>query len=69
MAQRIAQVNQERVEVVGEAGGRRGEARSVELGDQRPDPPPSVGSVGRLVERPPVGEADALALSLRELRE
>ncbi len=36
VAQRIAQLNQERVEVVGEAGGRLGEASSVELRDQPP---------------------------------
>jgi hypothetical protein len=56
-----------------DAHGRRGRAHDGELAEtgiesarrleERPDPPPSVGSVGRLVERPPVGEADALRAS------
>jgi len=55
-------VDTERVEVVGETGGRRGEAGAVELADEGAQTPLAVVCAGGLVERSPVGEPDALAL-------
>nr|MBA3358818.1 transposase [Thermoleophilaceae bacterium] len=55
--------------LVGEAGGRGGVASALELADQQPHPSPPVALVGRLVERAPVGEPDALTLPLGQLRE
>ena len=68
-ARRVAQVDDERVEVVGETTGGGGVAGLVELVEQRLQSLPCVTLVGRLVERLPVGPADALALPLWQLRE
>jgi hypothetical protein len=55
-------VGDERLEIVGQASGRGGVAGSVELVDRRLEPPGAVALVGGLIERLPVGLADALAL-------
>jgi hypothetical protein len=66
---RVAQVDDERVEVVGEAFGGGAVAGTVELVDERPEPLLAVALAGDVSERLPVGLADALALSLGQLRE
>jgi hypothetical protein len=53
MAQRVAQVDDERFEVIAEASSRRGEAGALELCDQGPEPLPCVALVLGLVERLP----------------
>jgi len=59
---RVAQVHDERVEVVGEAFGGGGVAGAVELVDERPQSLLAVAFAGGVVERLPVGAADALAV-------
>jgi hypothetical protein len=59
----VAQVHDERVEVVGEASGCGGVAGLVELVDQRLESLLSVALVGRVVQCLPVGPADALTLA------
>jgi hypothetical protein len=66
---RVAQVYDERVEVVGEAFGGGGVAGSVELVDQGPEALLAVALVGGVVECLPVGPADALAFALGQLGE
>jgi len=63
---RVAQVDGERFEVVGEAGGRRRVPLVGELADERAQPALAVLLRAGLVERLPVGGLDALALSLVE---
>ena len=69
MAQRVAQVDDERFEVIAEASSRRAEAGALELCDQGPEPLPCVALVLGLVERLPVGPAHPLAIRLGQLRD
>jgi hypothetical protein len=62
-------VDDERVEVVGQALGGGGAAGAVELVDERTESSLAVALVGGVVERPPVGLADALAFALGQLGE
>jgi hypothetical protein len=66
---RVAQVDDERVEVVGEAFGGGGVAGSVEFVDQALESLFAVALVGGVVERPPEGLTDAFALALGQLGE
>jgi hypothetical protein len=66
---RVAQVHDERVEVVGQTLGRGGVAGSVELVDERLQSLFAVALVGGVVERLPVGVADAFALAFGQLGE
>jgi hypothetical protein len=66
---RVAQVHDERVEVVGEASRGRGVAGPVELVDERLEALLSVALVGGVIERLPVGAADAFALAFGQLGE
>jgi hypothetical protein len=66
---RVAQVHDERVEIVGQASGGGGVAGAVELVDERLASLFAVALVGGVIERPPVGLADALALTLGQLGE
>src|SRR5215218_5144013 len=66
---RVAQVHDERVEVVGQTAGGGGVARVRELVDERIEALLCVSLVGGLVERLPVGAADALALAFGQLGE
>ena len=66
---RVAQVHDERVEVVGQASGGGGVAGRVELVDERLEPLLGVALVGGVIERPPVGAADAFALAFGQLGE
>ena len=67
MPQRVAQVHDERVEVIGEAASGGGESFGVELVDQRLEPLFAVLFVDRLVQGLPVGVLDALAFSVGDL--
>ena len=67
MSGRVAQVNDERVEVVGEASGGRAEAALLELVDQCLQSLLGVAFVDRVIQRLPVGLADAIALGLGQL--
>lgn len=69
MAGRVAQVHDERIEVVGETLRRGGVAGAVELADQRQQALLCVALVGGLVERLPIGLPDALALAIGQLGE
>jgi hypothetical protein len=69
MAQRVAQVHDERIEVIAEASSRRGEAGALELCDQGAEPLACVALVLGLVERLPVGAAHPLAILLGQLRD
>ena len=62
---RAAQVNHERVQIVGEAFGGGGVAGLLELVDQRLEPLLSVALVDRLIERPPKRPAVGLKLARR----
>ena len=62
-------MHDERVEVVGEAFGGGGVAGSVELVDQALEALLAVALVGGVVERLPVGLADALAVAFGQLGE
>jgi hypothetical protein len=66
---RVAQVHDERVEVVGEALGGGGVARPIELVDEGLEALLSVALAGGVIERPPVGLADAFALAIGQLGE
>src|SRR5829696_6937919 len=66
---RVAQVHDERVEVVGEAARGGAVAGPVELVDERLQSLLAVALVGRVVERLPVGAADAFALAVGQLGE
>ena len=59
----VAQVHDERVEVVGQASRGGGVAGVVELVDERLQSLLGVALVGRVVKRLPVGPADAFALA------
>jgi hypothetical protein len=61
---RVAQVHDERVEVVAEASGGGGVAGPIELVDQRLESLVAVALVGGVIERLPVGPTDAFALAL-----
>jgi hypothetical protein len=63
----VAQVHDERVDVVAETSRRGGVPGAIELADQGHEPLPSVALVDGLVERLPVGLADALALAFGDL--
>ena len=67
VAWRVAQVHDERVEVVGEALRRGGEAALVELLDEGLESLFGVLFVDRVVECLPVGALDAFAFSFGEL--
>ena len=69
VSQRIAQVDQERVEVFGKARGRGRVPGLVELADQHSHPPLTLGDRLGLVEHLPVGGADPLAFALGQLRQ
>jgi len=69
MPGRVAQVYDERVEVVGEASGGGGVAGLVELADERPEALLAVALVGGVIERLPVGVADAFAFAVGQLGE
>jgi hypothetical protein len=69
MPGRVAQMHDERVQVVRETLRRGGVARPIELVDQRLESLLSVALVDRVIECLPVGLADALALPLGQLRE
>jgi hypothetical protein len=62
-------VNDERVEVVGEAFGGPRSAGDVELIGQGPEPLLAVALAGGVNERLPVGQTDAFALPLGQLGE
>jgi hypothetical protein len=65
---RVARVDDERVEVVGQAFGGGGVAGLLELGDQGLESLLAVAFVDGVIERLPVGLADALALRFGTLR-
>jgi hypothetical protein len=67
VAGRVAQVHDERVQIVGQALGRVGEAALVELVDKRLEPLLCIAFVARVVERPPVGLLDPFALWFGQL--
>ena len=69
MPGRVAQVDDERVQVVGQTSRRGGEAGTIELADQRPEPLLCVALVDGLIECLPVLVADAFALALGQLGE
>ena len=58
MAQRVAQVHHQRVEIVGQAPCRGGEPVAVELVDERLESLLGVLFADRLLQRPPVGVLD-----------
>ena len=62
-------MHDERVEVVGEAFGGGGVAGTVELVDERCEALLAVALVGGVIERLPVGRADALAFAFGQLGE
>ena len=64
---RVAQVHDERVQVVGQTLGGGGVAGPVELAGQGVESQPSVALVGGVVECLPVAPADAVALALGQL--
>ena len=68
MPGRVAQVHDERVEVLSEAFGRGGVAALVELVDERSELLLGVALVERFVERPPVRLADSFAFALGHFR-
>ena len=59
---RVAQVHDERVEIVRQALGRGGEAALVELVDERLESFLAVAFVDRVIQRLPVGVLDSFAL-------
>jgi hypothetical protein len=69
VAGRVAQMHDERVEVVGDTSRRGGVAGWIEVADQRLESLPSVALADGVVEGLPVGLADALALALGHLLE
>jgi hypothetical protein len=62
-------MDDERVEIVGEASGGGGVAGAVELVDQSLEALAGVAFVGGIVERLPVAAADAFALAFGQLGE
>jgi hypothetical protein len=68
MAGGVAQMHDERVEIVGEASGCGGVAGFVELVDEALEPLLPVALTGGFVERLPVGPSDAFALPFGQLR-
>ena len=69
MPGRVAQVHHERVQVVSQTAGGGGEAFLVELVDESMEPLSAVALVDGLIERPPVGLANTLALPVGQLRQ
>ena len=69
MPGRVAQVHDERVQIVVQASGGGGVAGRVELVDEGPEALVCVALAGGLVERLPVGVADALAVAFGQLGE
>ena len=67
MSGRVAQGHDERVEIVGQALGRGGEAALVELVDERLRSLLCVALVDRVIERLPVGVLDPFALAFGQL--
>jgi hypothetical protein len=63
----VAQVHDERVQIVGQALGRVGEAALVEVVDERLEPVLGVAFVDRVIERLPVRVLDAFAFALGQL--
>ena len=68
MAGWVAQVYDERVQIVGEASRRGGVAALVELVDQRLESVLGVAFADRVIERLPVRVLDTFALPLGQLR-
>ena len=68
VAGRVAQMDDERVQIVGQALRRGGEAALVELVDEGLESLFGVALVDRLIERPPVRVLDAFALAVGQLR-
>jgi hypothetical protein len=66
VAARIAQVDDERAEIVAQAAGRGDVAAPVELADQRQEPLLALALAGGLVQRLQVRLAHALALGQRQ---
>jgi hypothetical protein len=66
---RVAQVHDERLKVVGQALRRGGVAALVELVGESLEPLSAVALVDGLIERPPVGLANTLALPFGQLRQ
>jgi hypothetical protein len=66
---RVAQVDDERVQIVRETLRRRGVAGAVELVNEGLESLLAVALIDRVVERLPVGLADAFALPFGQLRE
>jgi hypothetical protein len=64
VAQRVAQVHHQRVEIVGQAPGGGGEPLLVELVDERLQSAFGVLFVDRLIQRLPVGVFDAFAFAV-----
>ena len=62
----VAQVHDERVEIVGQAFGRGRVAILVELVDERLESLLGVAGVDRVIQRLPVGVLDAFAFALGE---
>jgi hypothetical protein len=58
-AQRVGEVNAERRQVVGEAGG-RARVRALQVGDEPPEPRLTVRRRGGIVERRPIGRLHPL---------
>ena len=67
MPQRVAQMHDERVEIIGQASGGGLIAGLVELADQRFQALLAVADAGRLIEYVPVRHADAFAFCFGEL--
>ena len=65
----VAQVHDERVEVVGQTPRRSGVAGRVELVDERSESLFAVALAGGVIERLPVGLGDAFALTFGQLGE
>ena len=63
----VEQVDDERIELVGQAAGGGGVTGAVELAGQRLQPLLAVALAGGVVERLPVGLADAFALAVGQL--
>jgi hypothetical protein len=65
--ERVAQVHDQRIEVLSKAARGGGEAFAVELACERLEPAFAVLFADRLIEGLPEGVLDALALAVREL--
>jgi hypothetical protein len=67
--QRVAQVNDERVEIVSQALGRGGVAAAVKLVDECLEPMSSVALAGGIIQCLPIRAPDPLAVSLGQFGE